>query len=133
MILFPVQGVAPYWAQTQSKAMQTYVLLLEVQEDFKKALIENVALFQLDCDQFCSDYQTKGPMEEGLSPREASDRLEAFQSQFDTLWRKHNSYRYNNTISGIIILYPTTPTAWARTCSACPTLTSPRWRGLRRS
>ena len=81
--------MAPYWVQTQSKAMQTYVLLLEVQEDFKKALIENVALFQLDCDQFCQDYQTKGPMEEGLSPREASDRLEAFQSQFDTLWRKH--------------------------------------------
>ena len=93
--------MAPYWVQTQSKAMQTYVLLLEVQEDFKKALIENVALFQLDCDQFCQDYQTKGPMEEGLSPREASDRLEAFQSQFDTLWRKHNSYSVGEDLFGL--------------------------------
>ena len=96
-----VEGVGPHWLETQAKAMQTYVLLLEVQEDFKKALIDNVALFQLDCDQFCKDYVEKGPMEEGLPPREASDRLEAFQSTFDTLWRKHNSYSVGEDLFGL--------------------------------
>ena len=40
-------------------------------------------------------------MEEGLSPREASDRLVAFQSQFDTLWRKLNSYSVGEDLFGL--------------------------------
>jgi dynein heavy chain len=40
-------------------------------------------------------------MEPGLSPREASDRLEAFQSQFDSLWRKHTSYSVGEEMFGL--------------------------------
>ena len=96
-----VEGIGPHWLEVQYKAMTTYILLLEVQEDFKRALIENVQLFQLDCQQYVKDYTEKGPMEEGLSPREASDRLESFQSQFDTLWRKHNSYSVGEDLFGL--------------------------------
>ena len=96
-----VEGIGKRWLETQVKAMQTYILLLEVQEDFKAELIKNVQLFQLDCEQFVSNYHEKGPMEVGLSPREASDRLEAFQNHFDTLWRKHNSYSVGEDLFGL--------------------------------
>ena len=33
-----------------------------------------------------------GPIQPGLSPKDASDKLSIFQNQFDSLWRKHGSY-----------------------------------------
>jgi dynein heavy chain len=89
------------WMNVQQKAMQTYVLLLEVQEHFKTELKKSITIFQQDCDAYIHKYNTNGPMEPGLSPREASDRLEAFQSQFDSLWRKHTSYSVGEEMFGL--------------------------------
>ena len=89
------------WTFVLQKAMQTYVLLLEVQEHFKVELVKSIELFQLDCNNFVDAYTTRGPMESGLSPGEASLRLEQFQNQFDTLWRKHSSYSVGEEMFGL--------------------------------
>ena len=96
-----VEGIMQVWLNCQHKAVETYLLLLEVQEHFKTELIKNVQIFQQECNSFVEAYGTRGPMEVGLSPREASDRLEAFQNQFDTLYRKHNSYSVGEDLFGL--------------------------------
>ena len=42
-----------------------------------------------------------GPMQPGLTPREASDRLQMFQNHFDALWRKHSSYTIGEDLFGL--------------------------------
>ena len=96
-----VETLGQNWLRTQAKAMDVHLLLLEVQEHFKAELIKNVEIFQDDCTNFVDSYHTKGPMEIGLSPKAASDRLEAFQNQFDTLWRKHSSYSVGEDMFGL--------------------------------
>ena len=72
--------------------MDVQLLLLTVQEHFQKELVANLEIFRKDCDAFVVEYHNNGPMQPGLSPREASDRLQMFQNHFDALWRKHSSY-----------------------------------------
>ena len=40
-------------------------------------------------------------MQPGLTPREASDRLQMFQNHFDALWRKHSSYTIGEDLFGL--------------------------------
>ena len=96
-----VDNIMKVWLSTQKKAVDTYILLLEVQEHFKTELVKNVEIFQGECQAFVAAYADQGPMEVGLSPREASDRLEAFQNQFDSLYRKHNSYSVGEDLFGL--------------------------------
>jgi len=49
------------------------------QEHFQKELIANLDIFQEDCGTFVNEYYENGPMQPGLTPREASDRLQMFQ------------------------------------------------------
>ena len=87
-----VESLEYNWLQLQGKAMDVQILLLTVQEHFQKELISNLEVFQDDCGSFVAEYNDKGPMQPGLTPREASDRLQMFQNHFDALWRKHSSY-----------------------------------------
>ncbi len=89
------------WLQLQGKAMDVQILLLTVQEHFQKELIANLEIFQDDCVNFVNDYNDNGPMQPGLSPREASDRLQMFQNHFDALWRKHSSYTIGEDLFGL--------------------------------
>ncbi len=81
--------------------MDVQLLLLTVQEHFQKELVANLEIFQVDCEKFVKDYNTCGPMQPKLSPREASDRLQMFQNHFDALWRKHNSYSIGEDLFGL--------------------------------
>ena len=48
-----------------------------------------------------------GPMVSGVTPREASDRLVVFQSQFDTLFRKYQTYTAGEVMFGLAVTeYP---------------------------
>ena len=58
-------------------------------------------VFQDDCGGFVTDYHDNGPMQPGLTPREASDRLQMFQNHFDALWRKHSSYTIGEDLFGL--------------------------------
>ena len=40
-------------------------------------------------------------MVEGISPREASDRVNIFQTQFDELWRKYQIYSDGEELFGL--------------------------------
>lgn len=43
----------------------------------------------------------------GLEPREASNRLNIFQSQMDDLWRKHETYKDGEKLFGLpVTCYP---------------------------
>ena len=89
------------WLQLQGKAMDVQLLLLTVQEHFQRELISNLEIFQVECDGFVTDYHGNGPMQPGLSPKEASDRLQVFQNHFDALWRKHSSYSVGEDLFGL--------------------------------
>ena len=96
-----VESLEYNWLQLQGKAMDVQILLLTVQEHFQKELISNLEVFQDDCGSFVAEYNDKGPMQPGLTPREASDRLQMFQNHFDALWRKHSSYTIGEDLFGL--------------------------------
>ena len=49
----------------------------------------------------------RGPMAEGISPREASDRLAIYQARFDELWRKFVTYSGGEELFGLPVTeYP---------------------------
>lgn len=49
----------------------------------------------------------RGPMEEGIHPREASDRLNIYQARFDELWRKYTTYSGGEELFGLSVTqYP---------------------------
>ena len=89
------------WMALQTKSMDVMILLLAVQEHFQKNLKENLEIFQNECDQYCENYHSDGPMQPGLTPKQASDKLAIFQTQFDTLWRKHSSYSVGEDLFGM--------------------------------
>lgn len=68
---------------------------------FSKQLMENLELFREQCDQFCHEYETEGPMVPGLTPRQASDKLALFQNRFDTLWRRNVHYASGQQLFGM--------------------------------
>ena len=46
-------------------------------------------------------------MEQGIHPREASDRLNVFQARFDELWRKYTTYSGGEELFGLqVTQYP---------------------------
>ena len=96
-----VDNLCVLWLALQTKSMDVQVLLLAVQEHFQKDLAANLETFQQDCDDYCKNYHSDGPMQPGLTPRQASDKLSIFQSQFDTLWRKHASYSVGEDLFGM--------------------------------
>ena len=46
-------------------------------------------------------YHERGPMVSGLSPKEASDRLHAFQGEFEELWCSQVAYSACSELFGI--------------------------------
>ena len=103
--------------------------LIKIQPKFRGTLLTNVETFRKDTTQFYTDYATvssslsqctahhilianvfpnqSGPMAEGIPPREASDRLNVFQSRFDELWQKFQIYSDGEELFGLTVTdYP---------------------------
>lgn len=52
-------------------------------------------------------YMQSGPMEVGLHPREASERMSIYQAQFDELWSKFQTYSAGEQLFGLAVTdYP---------------------------
>lgn len=70
----------PYaWNKLLNKAQATQCKLLDMQPQFQDELRQNLDQFKQDKIDYCHEYKHAGPMEAGLAPREASDRLLLFQ------------------------------------------------------
>lgn len=64
-------------------------------------LTDGVLKFKEEVEIFDQDFELKGPMIPGLSAREASDRVLAFQDRFDELWRKFEMYSSGERLFGL--------------------------------
>lgn len=61
------------------QALTVQVRLLDMQPQFQDELRSNLDKFRQDKIDYCNEYRNAGPMQPGLTPREASDRLILFQ------------------------------------------------------
>ncbi|XP_030752815.1 dynein heavy chain 8, axonemal [Sitophilus oryzae] len=84
---------------THSKAVQEDICT--VQGPLLEELTNGVANFKDEVEVFDNDFEEKGPMIPGLSAREASDRVLAFQDRFDELWRKFEMYSSGERLFGL--------------------------------
>jgi dynein heavy chain len=89
------------WKNLNEKAREVQDHLIQVQPSFKSDLTAKVVQFKKDVDIFSNDYTKKGPMVEGIPPREASDRLSIYQARFDECWRKFETYSGGEDLFGI--------------------------------
>ncbi|XP_039763737.1 dynein heavy chain 5, axonemal [Pararge aegeria] len=89
------------WQQLQATALASHVQLLSMQPQFEEDLQNNLDRFREDNAEYCHEYRYAGPMQPGLSPREASDRLILFQNRFDGMWRKLQTYQNGEELFGL--------------------------------
>lgn len=102
-----VETLRDSWGQILARAHQSHVLLLKLQPQFEEELRINLDKFKIDNEAYCEEYRTSGPMQTGLTPREASDRQILFQNRFDGMWRKLQAYQSGEELFGLPITdYP---------------------------
>ncbi|XP_069476735.1 dynein axonemal heavy chain 5-like [Ambystoma mexicanum] len=102
-----VDGLAYAWKNLNTQVVQTQNLLFKVQPAMKTDLLSGVKKFQTDAVEFYGDYDKTGPGVEGIPPREASDRLQIFQTKFDELWRKYVTFSGGEELFGLSVTeYP---------------------------
>ncbi|XP_064627182.1 dynein axonemal heavy chain 5-like isoform X2 [Lineus longissimus] len=102
-----VDSLSYGWKKLMAQVHQVQNHLLIIQPEFKANLLQGVEAFIEDSTEFVSDYDVKGPMEQGIVPREASDRLNIYQARFDELWRKYQTYNGGEELFGLeITQYP---------------------------
>ncbi|KAL1516507.1 hypothetical protein ABEB36_000416 [Hypothenemus hampei] len=75
--------------------------ICNVQGPLLEELTNGVRNFKGEVDAFDRDFEESGPMVPGLSAREASDRVLAFQDRFDELWRKFEMYSSGERLFGL--------------------------------
>ncbi|GFR77163.1 dynein heavy chain 8, axonemal, partial [Elysia marginata] len=75
--------------------------LVEVQPKFKGELTEAVTVLTQDISSFIKDYDSEGPMEPGIPPALANERLQNFQMHFDDLFHKHTVYSQGEELFGL--------------------------------
>lgn len=71
------------------------------QEGFKVALVQEVKAFVADAAAFRADWESGGPMVEGLEPTDAADRLKKYQSLFELRKRKWNNFATGEELFGM--------------------------------
>ncbi|XP_034008681.1 dynein heavy chain 8, axonemal-like [Trematomus bernacchii] len=90
-----------FFTKLQSKARLVQEELVRKQPIFKQDLLEGVTTFQNDVGTFLNQYDTEGPMADGIAPQEASSRLRICQTQFEELWRDFTTYNFGEQILGL--------------------------------
>ncbi|XP_072911453.1 dynein axonemal heavy chain 8-like [Hemitrygon akajei] len=92
-----------FFNKLQVKARNIQDELVQVQPKFKADLLEAVEVFQKEVLKYGRQYEREGPMVPGIAPAEASTRLQIFQSWFDELWRKFETYSSGERLFGLPI------------------------------
>ncbi|XP_041805872.1 dynein heavy chain 8, axonemal-like [Chelmon rostratus] len=100
------EGVHNLWhffTKLHSKARSVQEELVRMQPKFKQNLLECVVVFQNDVRTFMEQYDSEGPMVDGIDPQEASRRLQICQAKFEELWRNFNTYTSGEQLLGLPI------------------------------
>jgi dynein heavy chain len=71
------------------------------QSEYKKNLIKTVNSFKNDVHEFRKAYETRGPMVQGIPPREAVERLKRFKEEFEVRGRKQEIYYLGEDLFGL--------------------------------
>uniref|UniRef100_A0A673Z5Z6 Dynein heavy chain 5, axonemal-like n=1 Tax=Salmo trutta TaxID=8032 RepID=A0A673Z5Z6_SALTR len=98
-----VDGLTYAWRNLNALVMETQNTLVKIQPAMKADLLSGVETFQNSVQIYYSDYDKSGPGVEGLTPDEASDRLQSFQAQFNELWRKYVTYSGGEELFGLSV------------------------------
>ena len=96
-----VDTISYSWKNIKTQAKETQDTLIKIQGPKQMDLIEGVKKFKEDTAKFYVDFDTEGPLVEGISPAEASDRVTVYQSRFDELWRKFLTYSGGEELFGM--------------------------------
>ncbi|CAD2217240.1 hypothetical protein AGDE_15028 [Angomonas deanei] len=85
------------WRKLKKAASNRTTEINSMQHGFKKGLTQEVQKFSAEVVAFRNDYDTNGPMVEGLQPQDAMERLKKYQRLFDAstacgrpTWRVRN-------------------------------------------
>jgi dynein heavy chain len=89
------------WRKLRSTAEKRTDEINQLQHSFKKGLTQEVQKFGADVIAFRNDFETNGPMVEGLKPQEARERLKRYQRQFDDKERKWMTYMAGEELFGL--------------------------------
>lgn len=73
-----------------------------MQPSFQSDLQKNLETFKTDKIEYVHEYRNSGPMQTGLTPREASDKLILFQNRFEGLWRRLQTYQSGEELFGLL-------------------------------
>ncbi|EER19993.1 conserved hypothetical protein, partial [Perkinsus marinus ATCC 50983] len=71
------------------------------QAEYKKTLIQTVNNFKKDVRDFRKNYESHGPMVNGIAPREAVERLKRFKEEFEVRSRKQEIYYLGEDLFGL--------------------------------
>lgn len=74
-----VDSLRDTWYKLKNRALDVHCRLLEMQPIFQEELCSNLEKFKQDKIDYVNEYNGAGPMQPGLTPREASDKLILFQ------------------------------------------------------
>ncbi|KAL5262750.1 hypothetical protein ACHWQZ_G008223 [Mnemiopsis leidyi] len=95
------------WTKVLSQSHKVQNHLLSIQPNFRKDLVNNITVYRDAVDDFIGDYDGKGPMELGITPQEASERVSIFQVKFDDMWQKYETYSGGEELFGLPVTeYP---------------------------
>ncbi|XP_062548437.1 dynein axonemal heavy chain 8 [Armigeres subalbatus] len=75
--------------------------IIALQVPLQRELAEGVEQFVDEINEFDQEFEVKGPMEEGISAKEASDRVLMFQGRFEELWRRFEMYASGEAFLGL--------------------------------
>ncbi|XP_055923365.1 dynein axonemal heavy chain 5 isoform X2 [Eupeodes corollae] len=96
-----VDNLRSTFQNLQACALQAQVKLLDMQPTFQGDLKTNLQNFRQDKIDYVNEYRNAGPMQPGLTPREASDRLILFQNRFEGMWRRLQTYQSGEELFGL--------------------------------
>ncbi|XP_055341393.1 dynein axonemal heavy chain 8-like isoform X2 [Paramacrobiotus metropolitanus] len=80
------------FAKVIEKSHEMQTELLSMQPILKTEVVDGFKKFHYDSIEYVSDYDQNGPMQPGLTPAEASERLNIYQTRFDDLYRRYVIY-----------------------------------------
>lgn len=64
-------------------------------------LTSGIEDFKMCIDDFNDEFDNKGPMVDGISAKEASERAFMFQNRFDDMWRRFEMYQTGEKLFGL--------------------------------